>query len=107
MKLAIALAVSAVPEGLPAVVTVSLALGARELAKRNALIRKLSSAETLGATDIICSDKTGTLTKGEMTVRKIYTNNKMIEVTGAGYEPKGEFLLNGSSTRATERGQIP
>ncbi len=96
-EVAIALAVSAVPEGLPAVVTVSLALGARELAKRNALIRKLSSAETLGATDIICSDKTGTLTKGEMTVRKIYVNNKMIDVTGAGYEPKGDFLLNGVS----------
>ncbi|MCW4034494.1 MAG: HAD-IC family P-type ATPase, partial [Candidatus Bathyarchaeota archaeon] len=91
---AVALAVSAVPEGLPAVVTVSLALGARELARRNALIRKLSSAETLGATDIICSDKTGTLTKGEMTVRKIYVNNKMIDVTGAGYEPAGNFLIN-------------
>jgi Ca2+-transporting ATPase len=92
---AVALAVSAVPEGLPAVVTVSLALGARELAKRNAIIRRLASAETLGATTFICSDKTGTLTKGEMTVRKVYTNDKMIELTGVGYESKGEFLLNG------------
>ncbi len=94
-EIAIALAVSAVPEGLPAVVTISLALGARELAKRNAIIRRLASAETLGATTFICSDKTGTLTKGEMTVRKIYTNDKMIDVTGVGYESKGDFLLNG------------
>ncbi len=92
---AVALAVSAVPEGLPAVVTVSLALGARELAKRNAIIRRLASAETLGATTIICSDKTGTLTKGEMTVRKIYVNGDVIDVTGVGYESKGEFLLHG------------
>ncbi len=97
---AVALAVSAVPEGLPAVVTVSLALGARELAKRNAIIRKLSSAETLGATTVICSDKTGTLTKGEMTVRKVFTNGKMIEVTGVGYEAKGQFLLDGKSLEA-------
>jgi len=94
---AVALAVSAVPEGLPAVVTVSLALGARELAKRNAIIRRLASAETLGATTVICSDKTGTLTKGEMTVRKIHVDDETIDVTGVGYEPKGEFLLDGKS----------
>jgi len=92
---AVALAVSAVPEGLPAVVTVCLALGARELAKRNAILRRLSSAETLGATTVICSDKTGTLTKGEMTVRKIYVGGKLVDVTGVGYEAKGDFLLNG------------
>jgi Ca2+-transporting ATPase len=99
---AIALAVSAVPEGLPAVVTISLALGARELAKRNAIIRKLASAETLGATTVICSDKTGTLTKGEMTVRKIFTSDKMYEVTGVGYEAKGQFLLENNPLDAKE-----
>jgi len=87
----ISLAVSAVPEGLPAIVTISLALGAREFAKRNAIIRKLSAAEGLGAVTVICSDKTGTLTKGEMTVRRLYAGNQSIEVSGVGYEPKGEF----------------
>jgi len=99
---AIALAVSAVPEGLPAVVTISLALGARELAKRNAIIRRLASAETLGATTVICSDKTGTLTKGEMTVRRIFTNDKLFEVTGAGYEAKGQFLLENKPVDAKD-----
>jgi len=93
---AVSLAVSAVPEGLPAVVTITLALGARELAKRNSIIRKLSSAETLGATTVICSDKTGTLTKGEMTVRRIYVSGEIVEVTGVGYEAKGDFLRNGA-----------
>ncbi|MEM2815778.1 MAG: cation-translocating P-type ATPase [Candidatus Bathyarchaeia archaeon] len=87
----IALAISAVPEGLPAIVTIALALGAREFAKRNAIVRKLSAAESLGSVTVICSDKTGTITKGEMTVRKLYVAGKLVEVTGVGYEPKGEF----------------
>ncbi len=87
----ISLAVSAVPEGLPAIVTISLALGAREFAKRNAIIRKLSAAEGLGAVTVICSDKTGTLTKGEMTIRRLYAGGQFTEVSGVGYEPKGEF----------------
>jgi len=91
----ISLAISVVPEGLPAIVTITLALGAREFARRNAIIRRLSSAESLGATTVICSDKTGTLTKGEMTVRQVYNSNKIIEVTGVGYEPKGEFHGSG------------
>jgi Ca2+-transporting ATPase len=88
---AIALAVSAVPEALPALVIVTLAIGARTLARNNALVRKLASAETLGATTVICADKTGTLTKGEMTVRKIYANGRTADVSGAGYDAKGDF----------------
>jgi Ca2+-transporting ATPase len=99
---AIALAVAAIPEGLPAVVTISLALGVQRMVKRNALIRKMASVETLGSTDIICSDKTGTLTKNEMTIRKIYCNNKAVEVTGSGYEPKGKFMHNGKVFNPTE-----
>lgn len=91
----IALAVAAVPEGLPAIATVILALGARRMAKRNAIVRKLSAVETLGACDIICTDKTGTITSGEMCVRSINVNGKEIEVSGHGFEPKGEFIFNG------------
>ncbi len=95
----ISLAISAVPEGLPAIVTVALALGAREFAKRNALVRKLSSAESLGAVTVICSDKTGTITKGEMTVRQLYVDGKFLEVTGVGYEPKGECKIGGCTVK--------
>jgi len=93
----IALAVSAVPEALPALVIVTLALGARELADRNAVVRKLASAETLGSTTVICADKTGTLTRGEMTVRKLYSNNQILDVTGVGYSSKGDFSLEGET----------
>ncbi|MEM2739747.1 MAG: cation-translocating P-type ATPase, partial [Candidatus Bathyarchaeia archaeon] len=98
----IALAISAVPEGLPALVTIALALGAKEFAKRNAIVRRLSSAESLGAVTVICSDKTGTITKGEMTVRQIYVDRKLIEVTGVGYEPKGEFRQSDNLVKPDE-----
>lgn len=92
----IALAVAVVPEALPAVVTISLAIGVQRMVKRNALIRRLSAVETLGSTSVICSDKTGTLTKDEMTIRKIFAAGQMLEVSGAGYDPHGEFSRDGS-----------
>jgi len=90
----ISLAVAAIPEGLPAIVTVALALGVQRMIRRNAIIRKLPAVETLGCTTVICSDKTGTLTQNAMTVGKIFTGEKLYEVTGNGYDIKGNFLLN-------------
>ncbi len=92
----IALAVAVVPEALPAVVTISLAIGVQRLVRRNALMRKLPAVETLGSTSVICTDKTGTLTRDEMTVRKIWTSGSELDVTGAGYDPEGAFRRNDS-----------
>ena len=88
----IALAVAVVPEALPAVVTISLAIGVRRMVRRNALVRRLPIVETLGSTSVICSDKTGTLTRNEMTVRQIYAGDRVFELTGAGYDPTGQIL---------------
>ena len=91
----VSLTVSAVPEALPTVTTLALAIGAIEIARRNAIIRKLSIIETLGSVDVICSDKTGTITENEMTVKRVLLSDRDIEVEGLGYNPRGEFMESG------------
>jgi len=98
----VSLAVAAVPEALPAIVTGALAVGVYRMAKVNSIVRRLPAVETLGCTSVICSDKTGTMTKGEMTVQRVYVNDKTIKVSGTGYAPKGDFILEDKKIDPTE-----
>jgi Ca2+-transporting ATPase len=98
----IALSVAVVPEALPAVVTISLAIGVRRMVKRNALVRRLPIVETLGSTSVICTDKTGTLTKNEMTVRQVFADDQLFEVSGTGYDPTGKILTAGVAAGPTD-----
>jgi len=94
LLISVSLAVAAIPEGLPAIVTIALSIGVRKMAKRNALVRRLPSVETLGCTTVICTDKTGTLTQNEMVVRSIWVNGSVFDVMGVGYNPEGDFKVN-------------
>ncbi|OJF95694.1 cation-translocating P-type ATPase [Pararhizobium antarcticum] len=103
---AISLAVAAVPESLPAVVTVALSVGVMQMARRRVLVRKLAAVETLGSTTVICTDKTGTLTVGEMTVRRLYVAGQSYDVTGEGYGPAGAILLNGNAVSGSDHASL-
>ncbi|RKZ63842.1 MAG: cation-transporting P-type ATPase, partial [Gammaproteobacteria bacterium] len=99
----VSLAVAAIPEGLPAIMTITLAIGVQRMARRSAIIRKLPAVETLGAVTVICTDKTGTLTRNEMTVRGISTTRNLFELAGAGYDPHGAISLDDKDVRAEDR----
>ncbi len=99
---AISLAVAAIPEGLPAIVTIVLSLGMKKMAGKNAIVKKLLAVETLGTTTVICSDKTGTLTQNEMTVKKVLVSDKIFDLEGSGYDPKGKILLSDEEVEAKE-----
>ncbi|MEH1900076.1 MAG: cation-translocating P-type ATPase [Nostoc sp.] len=106
LEVSLSMAVAVVPEGLPAVITVTLALGTQRMVRQNALIRKLPAVETLGSVTTICSDKTGTLTQNKMVVQSVSTNNKTFRVTGEGYAPTGDFQLNGQKISLEESPEI-
>lgn len=106
VEVSLSMAVAVVPEGLPAVITVTLALGTQRMVQHHALIRKLPAVETLGSVTTICSDKTGTLTQNKMVVQSIYTNNSTFRVTGEGYTPTGDFELNGKKANLDECPEI-
>lgn len=103
---AVALAVGAIPEGLPAAVTITLAIGVKRMARRRAIIRKLPAVETLGSTTTICSDKTGTLTVNQMTVRELWSPGQHLQVTGSGYDPDGDIIRNGEPCTTLDHAAI-